>query len=745
MMETTPFSVNLLQDEAQRREVVRQLEGRTWVMHVDHTKENYGFLYHSDFDAVVYVSEREFPDLVLFKPGDPVKVKVSVVLDSKKSCYGFRAMPPLLRKNVLYDPSNAALRRAVANHGKRPFPFEATSPDICIFMDERWPSLEDGAAECYHGIAVISGVVWNGAEPDQTCLPLIPDHLRDLPQMVSAFTALFSCDKVFPFLFQFQTHKSDPKSEYAKLVRVAIKILLGWLVRRNAASGQRVRIVLENFGKYSGNLDRKDFFEGIFTEAAESLPQRFKPWSFQEVIWCDKAACGDGYVPYADLVAALVKSPSPGREELAATISPNRLPGYVPVSTGLLPRLAAFDQLHNGSIEVEQVFDLLNELRGTFLGNHLLASLQKKLQRFPMLSDRMVDSLEARYLAKERDLTVLRRLVAEIGSVVGAPKNLRTRSRFIWHLISLQDANHHGDPRRAAKDLELFESLRDAVAPSDPGLAADADLNLIVHLNDQFRFLEALRLNRRLAEMKAHLPRQSAARALSSLGQCNSLCGHHAEAEECFAAAIGAFEAESGLGFDMRGEIDQTSVYRAINSIDGNFGNAGELVERVLGPVLKAVQNLVGESARQSFHHHLLVRALWFGVLPQPAKEAYLAGEKNWQAGDGRHPWELIALYRALLLNGGTNSNEWFTTAVDIASEETHGATLAMIGAIAATVAFCRQRDEWFKEKAIALAGKAAAVLPEAGSMIKELHRHLETPSERGGDEVLRLLPFNYH
>jgi tetratricopeptide (TPR) repeat protein len=741
-----PYTLDMLEDESTRRQVSEQLSHKIWLMKLERKNVDYGFLIHDNFDVLIYISAFDFPDLACLRQGDQLEVKVVTGKDHKKNIYNYKGVPIFFRDKHKNDPEYKALKQAVLVQAKRQFPFEINSQEICVYIDERWPSTENDAEE-YKGIAIISGIVWDAPEPDKSCLPYIPDHLRNVPEMITAFTNFFTCVKAFPFLFSFQTQKHDPSPDYHNFVRAALKILFGWLLNNKTKANPIVRIILEANKQAGDGSGRTHFYRGVFTEASESLSKQIKQWHLNEVKWLGKKAKDTGYIPYADLLAALIKSSSFERNELAALVNPKHIQGYVPVSGNLLPMLAELDLLNERTRDFNSIFKLLGELRGTFLGREALTKLRKKITSSDILRDRMINALEELYSAKDRDLVTLSRLVSDIGDAAGAPNKLKLRSKFIWLLIKLQNANHHGNPKLAKQILTNFESLRGEVAQSDPGLAADADLNLVVHFNDQFCFEEAKRLNLRLVEMGERLPRQVYGRVLSSFGQCCSMSGEYTQADTYFTSAIKAFRAEAEFGLDMSGDIEQTLVYGAINAIDGNMDNAATIISAVIGdPIEEEARELsINTTPRTVYRHHLLVRALWFGVLPHECKETYLAASDDWQQGDNRHPWELIALYRALMLNDLQASKKWFSHALEIASDPDHGATLSLIGAVIATVAYCRHRDIEFRHKATHLMDKVPQALPAVEPLVRALRNHLKSTGDSKINDVLRLLPFNYH
>jgi tetratricopeptide (TPR) repeat protein len=237
-------------------------------------------------------------------------------------------------------------------------------------------------------------------------------------------------------------------------------------------------------------------------------------------------------------------------------------------------------------------------------------------------------------------------------------------------------------------------------------------------------------------------------RAMSSLGQSLSIAGDYSGAEKCFLEAIkhiNASDLPDGLRYL---EVDQTTVYRAMNAMDGNIPNLMEILAGLLGDFEKAIETMAQDASPASqYHHHLLLRALYFIPSLNNYAKKYVQFQNEWQVVQ-QHPWELICMYRALLLfevNNDDDSANWFLRGVSIASAEPHGAILSAIAAVIAKVArCCFELDEGYELLNPDIhVENARHVLMNAPQLCEILNKS----DLRSGDikAVITALPFNYH
>jgi tetratricopeptide (TPR) repeat protein len=476
-------------------------------------------------------------------------------------------------------------------------------------------------------------------------------------------------------------------------------------------------------------------------------------WKVATVKWVEKDF---EYVPWGDLLGYWYLDDLRGaRSELG--LRPADLPGFVSVTVGVVDALHDLDNFDR-SLAAGPVLDLARRLHGTRILDLVLDDLATRMAGRRDLTQRLLQELDARYRAKDRNLDDLRRQLQaarRLVPVVGDEAPVRTR--VLWTAVELQAASHEGAPERAQACAAAWDALRPKALEVDRELVAFVDANLAVHLADRME-LDAAR-----ATMEAvvgdrffeALTPVSRARAHSSLGQYLSMQGRHAEAEERFELALAEIGADVELGPERKdAERDQTACYRAINACDGALDGALDRVRDVLGNDLVGRASALARAggSLSPYHHHLLVRTIWFHRELKEARQAYLEGREAWTTGE-HHPWGLVALYRALLAResepGPEEAQRWFGEALRLATAPGRGLTLRLIGAMIATVANCCLDDGdgagGYSEQADSLLAEVERALPSAGPIVSRLRDVLASPGAERIDEALRALPFGYH
>ena len=505
----------------------------------------------------------------------------------------------------------------------------------------------------------------------------------------------------------------------------------------------------------ANRFSQTDYFRGMLDEVGFGGSRRFIHWNIELVIWEGKEF---EYIPYGDLLAWPVHEHTYICRKIASASGYTSWPGYFPLSLSLLPKLMRLDSLAELR-NVDDLLDILSDCYGTKLSGTVRREAAQVMENNRPLQKELIEALESRYAAKERDLNKLRKILSGVAEIV----DLGTASpaiRLLWVLIRMQAANHDGDPRAGEKLLALFREERGRLIAIDRVLVATADLNYIVHLNDLFRWEEARNWNAMMVRDPSfsYLTPQIRGQILSSYGQCLSMAGERIEAEVNFVAALAEFEKQGIAGDDMAGELDQTTIYRAINAMDADSDSFQDTFELLLGTPDSAVDCLAtADFMTNQYHHHLLVRALWFrGELGEERKR-YLSHQKEWQDGL-QHPWELINLYRALFAfhehadpdAGAEIAKQWFDRGIQIAQDGAHGATLLLIAAIIAAVADCCIDADYcdgtnYGEYALKTLQAACLELPAAAPILRRVEIILQSPSPDRVNGVLALLPFNYH
>jgi len=622
--------------------------------------------------------------------------------------------------------------------------FARKSDQIRIYIDETWPETFQKGRET----GVIAGIVWRGGDVDYQRLAKIKNHLRFTSSGLTALRQLLACPDVFPFLMPVKATGKLATEHYFELIEAAIKILLGWLLPQ---SGRvcNVRIFIEQIGGYSCGTVKTDYFQGVMETLRHLGARRFARWRLEEVSWRDKEF---EYIAYADLIAYLHHEHTDINRETGAVVAFRQWPGFVPLSLDLVDRLMRLDQLEAND-DVEAVLDFAADIQGTELSRVIMADLKRRLENREDLQFKLLESLEERYRIKEESGKVLSRLARMAGRLVTIPEDKsRLRLRLMRLILSIQRANLDGNPEAGKTAVRYYRLIRGEAAALDRNLSAHADLVSIVHLHDQFRFEEALNMNRALIDDGfSYYPPVLGGCILSSMGQCLSFLGRHGEAESFYEQALAKFLPALAQEPGLDRELDQTRIYRALNSLDADLTGAAYRIEEVVEDVGRSLSELAMDNDPEGvYDHHLILRYLWFKDGSSPAVKEYLARKNDWLWGR-QHPWELIACYRGLLLwrHGGrtglSDAAQWFIRGMDVADEENHGATLWIIGAMIGVVALCCLGGDLFQKPAERLLMKAKEDLPQAAVNVAALRKILLAPHPDRINEALTALPFHFH
>jgi hypothetical protein len=363
----------------------------------------------------------------------------------------------------------------------------------------------------------------------------------------------------------------------------------------------------------------------------------------------------------------------------------------------------------------------------------------KGTDRWQRYSDCMQKHMES----KAVDLRQLGREVQWLQAAAPGREQLPATARVAFLTAELAEASHRGQIALPVIESELDE-LSERLLEEDARLICQADLYRAVLETNRFAFDRASEILARWETLPRAVPGlQLWGRVRSSLGQHAAFRGDHAEAVHLFEQALQAFERLS----DQRSaglDITQTSTYLALVYLDQPDSLEADLlaaVKRVTGSLDEAVERLSrSDEPCDKYAHHLLLRTL-LQRGKQGWSQAYLEQRRSWRSGYG-HPWQLIELYRALLLQDTDHrgAGEHLATAISLAMSPEHGATMKLIGVTLATIAH-GWGVEW--PHAEHMLDAVQASLPKAGERIDVLRSSLRVPME---PLVLlkETLPFNF-
>ena len=348
---------------------------------------------------------------------------------------------------------------------------------------------------------------------------------------------------------------------------------------------------------------------------------------------------------------------------------------------------------------------------------------------------------------------------------------LPPRVRLLWLTAKLAEANHRGVA--VIEGEKEFMELIDKLFEEDAPLACFAVLHLAVARTNAYQFREANELlesffrmlvlsssvqvttdgtetpfdlifNPRCPHGVVAIPgAKYFAQLVSSHGQYEAFMGCNDSAVRFFAEAIRRFQQLSDTGAAEL-DISQTSAYLLTSLMDVPEPDP-ELLERTLreyfrGDLIAAARQLAAdESPGNKYRHHILLRFIHSGKVALEVKEAYLAEKENWAFSEDGHPWELIAFYRALLLDDREDRVKWLQKA--FALTDGNDATLHVIGAV--ILGAMLLDDESMTDSYHSLVDRCAKELPDLGDRLIVLQ---EQPRlHRQPLELAKLiLPFNF-
>gem|GEM_PF-1885555 len=637
--------------------------------------------------------------------------------------------------------------RKIGNHTAQDIgDFIGMQTELTLYIDEVWP-VEGSVLSQNEG--VIAGVLCHGREIELPGLPKIETHAYQHTSIAKAsLRNLLQNKHCCPLVLSLKLPNEDELAirHYDTLLKYTIQLVCGWLL---PCTGQTISlsVILEAIGPdHTVGTEMTEYFRGLLDG------KRFSHVFIETVRWDEKNA---GYIPYADLIGHYTLAHTSTSREIGDWIDYKRLPGYVPFSLELVPRLERLEHLEH-STNMQDVIDMALEAGKSRFGKYVKADLMRRMIDQPYLQEKLLAQLENNYRDNVRDLSRLRVAYAAVREML--PKNMglgRPEMRLLGYLLALQHANHDGDPMRIRNHAAAYATERRRLIQMDRELCAYTDLNLAVHYADQFQFGHAEVVVRDWIDdpLFPALSMLNQAKMHSALGQYRAMQGDAAEAERHFVKALTLFATAPVSSAEQAANIQKTSIYRAFNALDGNLAATPQILQGALGPINAetAAKMASDHSVENQFQHHLLVRALLQRRDLAEAKAAYIAAREHWEIGHWQHPWPSIQGVRGLLLfqtedeSAAINnvSADCFDLAIELAGHADHGPTVKLIGAMWASVAACCFEIDGFQRNGRRLLG-GAAKLSGAGPAAEVLGEILESPDPHKIDTALGVLPFNY-
>ena len=684
------------------------------------------------------------PDNIKKKSDEQVMAKVQPLPKTEDQAVTF-PMKTVRKKNgcvvlqgINYNPEVSNKKEYEALTEEPNFSLDASC--IRIYIDETWPGTQDDE---YCDIGVISGIVWCGNEIDETVLPWIPTHLRTggIRAFKTALKNLLSCEKAFPFIFPIHKRNVTQK-DYMELLRISILTLLGWVLPQNGKTC-KVKIFCEGISGFEllANKNLADRFSELL-EGTKLTQNRCARWQITEFKSMSTRNKDFEYIPYADLIGYTVVPTTKASEYRAGVLdSPQDLLGYVPLSLNLLQDLCALDT-NSAAGYADALLSFAKERYRTKFFKYIIRDTVYKAKQNKEFKDMLFDKLERMFEEKDRDMKLLnsvsKTLINEfpLSEFDNYPQQKLNRI-----LVELQAANHNGEPEKVDECVKMYMESREKLKKQNLELCVYTDMNLAVHFNDRFEFESGAMTCRKWENEGAFnfLSPENQGRILSSIGQSYSFTKNYQKADEYYKRALDIFtDPENHLA----DQADQTQVYRALNILDyGNYDMALKMAEMTFQCSFADAIKKYATSTDKSFHHHLLVKNLYLNPELKSLQKEYLQLAAKWKTQE-QHPWELIELYRILMLKENEAQVKRFKILNKLYENMETGTTLQLLQAFAWSVYNSVCGGEIDHDKIKTMLADIKHNLPACTCYCDKIENILS--GEITGKDIWKILPFNY-
>ena len=502
--------------------------------------------------------------------------------------------------------------------------------------------------------------------------------------------------------------------------------------------------VEQRFGPWKRGADLTPIVQEMQRDLAIRNADRFSRFDLRAHVIGKDGHPANGYV---DAVAFTWGSPTPA--------SADRLQRSGLLATCLLPDAAkvlrlAWDELRDGgSMQAGIWRDLVLRQQRTPDGvaDHLLHLLGERCRRDAELWRTYLAETRQFMETKGINPRELSGLVAWLAEYQPPQQTVPARLQLVWRTAVVGAATHHG--QLLLEQFDEVERLSDWLHDEFTAEVCELQLRRAVALTNAYRFADARALIQPWAEQPVAVPGlRHHGRVWSSLGQHAAFLGDYANAEVCFQKALASFSRLSSPT-DVQAESTQTMTYRAIAAMDDPSAadaTALALVEHALAcSVTDAIEKFSSAGAGQAqWPLYLLMR--W--ALTRGSADVHrqlLARRHDWQRGT-EHPWQLIGLYRAILLQRATlladaRREVEATLAICLAADK--GPTLRLIGC---TIGAIAQRWKIPFPHGTQELGQLRTELPAAHDRLDKVAAALRKPSSIKNplSFAAEILPFNF-
>lgn len=531
----------------------------------------------------------------------------------------------------------------------------------------------------------------------------------------------------------------------------AVIELVHWVLRLvTIERPTRVRVFIEQHGRHGADLDWSAVSASIRRQLAEALPQRASLLQELEMKLTRK-----GELPEMAYVDAVAHTWGSAAGDAKARLKASRLAEDCLHDTDLIRIRAAWDAAGRGVAPAgsrwRSLVDDPQAAGEKSVPAILLRQIGLECQKDREVWERYVRAAFEHLESKGVRLAELGREVAWLDRWSPPARKVPPALRLAWQTARLEWMNHLG--MTAADAVAEIQSIVEALADEDPRLCCRADLDRAVLATNRFEFDAASATLSRWREWSPPSPGlQMHGRVLSSFGQHEAFRGQFASARAYFDRALEIFGRLSDQDL-AAAEQRHTGTYRAIAAMDDPALSTDERIDAVRKVITLSPESVAEMAASgdgiPKYPHHLLLRFLT-SSLPgahagddprRPWIEAYLNHAEAWQSGSG-HPWQLIQLYRALLVRSASEerARELIELAWGIAQAPDQGPTVRLIGAAIGCIGQALGARITVESD---LLDALTAQLPAAADRIEFLRMALSDPIDPL--ELLTVvLPFNF-
>lgn len=387
--------------------------------------------------------------------------------------------------------------------------------------------------------------------------------------------------------------------------------------------------------------------------------------------------------------------------------------------------------------------------KGSLIGALLRAygeEARKDLSRWRVYLDYVLAHLDSKAIK----MSVLMPQISWLKEYEPAEVELPPRLRLLWLTAQLAYSNHRGGTTFGLqKYADEFDALSARLKDEDAPLVCFAALHRAVEMTDAYRFEEARSLLSPWEAEPAAVPGlRYHAQVLSSLGQHAAFLGDDEKALSYFKRAMVEF---SRLSDGWQRDFDHTCAYAVISAMDcaapefnglmAMYLYGEEWQDETMVDMAQQLAAIGDDESDSKYAHAILLRYLVSLPGDNLLRRAYLERRAEWKWSTDGHPWELIAFYRAMLLDDSDPERvEWLRRGYELCLGQ--GPTLQSIASVIGAARM--SAGDMTKEEYLEKVDEVVAILPGIGeSRIAALRHQVESPMS-----VLELaktvLPFNF-